>query len=174
MENVPYSDDESEPLPAASAPPQTTAYPSSPSSSKRRRQPQRIHTPTSPLTTNIPHNMLPSAPASPPTPAPSPTPGQRIPDWSAAGEDEDANVRDIRVLFAGMNDGEQQRLLAELLNLCNSQQLAFVQEFVSPRLKKDPFTTFPDELCLRVRLLPTSPHLEYQTLTCSLLDSHVH
>lgn len=51
-----------------------------------------------------------------------------------------------------MNDAEQQRLLAELLNLCNSQQLAFVQEFVSPRLKKDPFTTFPDELCLRVRL----------------------
>lgn len=54
------------------------------------------------------------------------------------------------MLFAGMNDAEQQRLLAELLNLCNSQQLAFVQDFVSPRLKKDPFTTFPDELCLRV------------------------
>jgi F-box and WD-40 domain protein CDC4 len=133
-------------------PPPSTTFSSSPSMAKRRPQPQRIHTPSSPLTTNIPHNMLPSAPASPPTPAPSPTPGQRIPDWSTAGEDEDVNVRDIRVLFAGMNDAEQQRLLAELLNLCNSQQLAFVQDFVSPRLKKDPFTTFPDELCLRVRL----------------------
>jgi F-box and WD-40 domain protein CDC4 len=49
-----------------------------------------------------------------------------------------------------MNDAEKQRLLAELLNLCNSQQLAFVQEFVGPRLKKDPFLTFPNEICLRV------------------------
>lgn len=53
-------------------------------------------------------------------------------------------------MFADMSDTEKQRLLAELLNLCNSQQLGFVQEFVSPRLKKDPFATFPDELCLRV------------------------
>jgi len=56
-------------------------------------------------------------------------------------------------MFADMNDAEKQRLLAELLNLCNNQQLAFVHGFVSPRLKKDPFTTFPDELCLRVGLL---------------------
>ncbi|KAF2423748.1 WD40 repeat-like protein [Tothia fuscella] len=102
------------------------------------------------MSSTIPHNLLPSAPASPPTPAPSPTPMSRAPDWSTAHEDEDANVRDVRALFADMNDAEKQRLLAELLNLCNSQQLAFVQEFVSPRLKKDPFTTFPDELCLRI------------------------
>jgi F-box and WD-40 domain protein CDC4 len=77
----------------------------------------------------------------------------RAPDWSTAGEDEDASVRSVRAMFADMNDAEKQRLLAELLNLCNNQQLAFVHGFVSPRLKKDPFTTFPDELCLRVRLL---------------------
>jgi hypothetical protein len=76
--------------------------------------------------------------------------------------------------FVGMNDAEQQRLLAELLNLCNSQQLAFVQDFVSPRLKKDPFTTFPDELCLRVRLIATllSFHLESFELTFATSDTH--
>jgi F-box and WD-40 domain protein CDC4 len=59
-------------------------------------------------------------------------------------------------MFAGMNDAEKQRLLAELLNLCNSQQLAFVQEFVGPRLKRDPFSCLPDELCLRVRFTLSS------------------
>lgn len=94
--------------------------------------------------------MLPSAPTSPPTPAPSPTPTSKAPDWSTAAEHEDASVRDVRTLFIEMNDAEKQRLLAELLNMCNSQQLAFVHEFVSPRLKKDPFTFLPNELCLRV------------------------
>lgn len=59
-------------------------------------------------------------------------------------------IRDVRNQFADMTDTEKQRLLAELLNMCNSQQLGFVQDFVSPRLKKDPFTTFPDELCFTV------------------------
>lgn len=137
-------------------PPPPAMFASPTSLSKRtqkapmRPQPRPIHTPSSPLSSTIPHNLLPSAPASPPTPAPSPTPMSRAPDWSTAGEDEDTCVRNVRALFVDMNDAEQQRLLAELLNLCNSQQLAFVQGFVSPRLKKDPFTTIPDELCLRV------------------------
>jgi F-box and WD-40 domain protein CDC4 len=42
------------------------------------------------------------------------------------------------------------RLLGELLNLCDSHELSFVAEFVSPRLKKDPFMVLPTELCLRV------------------------
>jgi F-box and WD-40 domain protein CDC4 len=72
-------------------------------------------------------------------------------------------------MFADMNDAEKQRLLAELLNLCNSQQLAFVQEFVSPRLKKDPFTTCPDELCLRVSAKTNcSPYLEHSINSVSL------
>jgi F-box and WD-40 domain protein CDC4 len=132
------------------------AFPTPTSLTKRkaplhRPTPRPIHTPSSPLTSSSVHpSMLPSAPASPPTPAPSPTPSRRAPDWSTASEHEDANVRDVRTLFAEMNDAEKQRMLAELLNMCNSQQLAFVQEFVGPRLKKDPFTYFPDELCLRV------------------------
>lgn len=42
------------------------------------------------------------------------------------------------------------RLLGELLNLCDSHELSFVAEFVSPRLKKDPFMVLPTELCLRI------------------------
>lgn len=128
----------------------------SPSSRTRKRglmsrsQPRPIHTPTSPMSSTIPHNLLPSAPASPPTPAPSPTPHQRAPDWSTAAEHEDTQVRDIRALFSEMNDAEKQRLLGELLNMCNSHQLSFVHDFVSPRLKKDPFQVLPNELCLRV------------------------
>lgn len=75
---------------------------------------------------------------------------QRAPDWSTAAEHEDSQVRSIRTLFSEMNEAEQQRLLGELLNLCNSHQLSFVAEFVSPRLKKDPFMVLPTELCLRV------------------------
>jgi hypothetical protein len=98
----------------------------------------------------LPMNMLPSAPASPPTPAPSPTPFQRAPTWNSAGENEDAFLRDARGQFLGMNSAERQRLLAELLNMCDSHLLSFVSQFVSPRLKKDPFEHLPDELCLRV------------------------
>jgi F-box and WD-40 domain protein CDC4 len=116
-----------------------------------RAQPRPIHTSTGPMTANLPHAHLHSAPTSPPTPAPSPTPNKKAPDWSTAAEHEDTHVRDVRALFSGMNDAEKQRLLAELLNMCNSQQLGFVHDFVSPRLKKDPFTTLPNELCLRVR-----------------------
>ena len=136
---------------AASIAGSSTIFPS-PTSRKRRSfpLPRPIHTPSSPMSSSIPHNLLPSAPASPPTPAPSPTPQQRVPDWSTAADHEDEQIRDVRALFAGMNDAAKQRLLAELLNMCNSQQLGFVQEFVSPRLKKDPFTNLPDELCLRV------------------------
>lgn len=140
---------------SAQLPPPPSIFPSPVMRAKRkspmsRPAPRPIHTSSSPGSHSLPHNLPPSAPASPPTPAPSPTPMQRAPDWSTAAEHEDTNIRDVRAMFADMSDTEKQRLLAELLNMCNSQQLGFVQEFVSPRLKKDPFATFPDELCLRV------------------------
>jgi F-box and WD-40 domain protein CDC4 len=98
----------------------------------------------------MPLSILPSAPASPPTPAPSPTPYQRAPSWTCAGENEDAFLRDARGHFRDLNAAERERYLAELLNMCDSQLLSFVHNFVSPRLKKDPFEHLPDELCLRV------------------------
>ncbi|KZF21640.1 WD40 repeat-like protein [Xylona heveae TC161] len=109
-----------------------------------------LTTPGRAIPSAIPHNLLPSAPASPPTPAPSPTPHQRAPSWSNAGENEDAFLKDARAHFSGLGGPERQRFLAELLNLCNSQLLSFVHSFVSPRLKRDPFQALPTELCLRV------------------------
>ncbi|KAK5173946.1 hypothetical protein LTR16_011604, partial [Cryomyces antarcticus] len=105
-----------------------------------RSLPRPVPVPTSPssMASTVPSNLLPSTPASPPTPAPSPTPMRRAPDWSTAAEHEDAPYREIRTLFTMMSDAQKQRLLAELLNMCNSQQLGFVHDFVSPRLKKDP------------------------------------
>jgi F-box and WD-40 domain protein CDC4 len=107
----------------------------------------------------LPQNTLPSAPASPPTPAPSPGPYQRQPSWTSASEMEDISIRDARTHFSVLNPSERQRYLAELLNLCDSQLLSFVHHFVSPRLKKDPFSYLPNELCLRVRKCSFSPGL---------------
>ena len=97
-----------------------------------------------------PLTMLPSAPASPPTPAPSPTPFQRAPSWKNAVEDEDEYIRKAREYFIRSTGSQRERFLAEMLNMCTSDQLSFVAHFVSPRLKKDPFEFLPDELCLRV------------------------
>ena len=113
-------------------------------------------------TSNIPHNCLPSAPASPPTPAPSPTPFERNPSWTSAGENEDTLLRDARSHFLVLSPPERERYLAELLNMCDSHLLSFVHQFVAPRLKKDPFTHLPNELSLRVCgcvWLPSTPKL---------------
>lgn len=96
------------------------------------------------------HNLNPPAPTSPPTPAPSPKPHQSTPNWVTAAEDEDAFLRETRSHFSGLGVSAKQFFLAEVLNLCDNQQLSFVNGFVSLRLKKDPFAILPNELCLRV------------------------
>jgi F-box and WD-40 domain protein CDC4 len=151
------------PRPIASPTPSVTDVPTMP-----------IPIPTNPNV--IPGNTLPSAPASPPTPAPSPTPMGRAPDWSTADPREDFgdleldeadNVsetgstinsagyggfgyRHMRSMFASMNNDERQRMLAELLNMCDGKLLGYVASFVGPRLKRDPFSVLPNELCLRI------------------------
>ncbi|KAL2164664.1 hypothetical protein VTH06DRAFT_3881 [Thermothelomyces fergusii] len=90
------------------------------------------------------------SPPPPPTPAASPGPSHSKLSWSNAKEDEEAYLSDLRKYFMQCNNGQRTRLLADLLNLCTSAQLSFVHQFVSPLLKKDPFTTLPDELCLRI------------------------
>lgn len=104
--------------------------------------------------TSIPPNLLPSAPASPPTPAPSPTPHQRPLNWqsSAADDEDDAFLVNARMHFSSLPNAKKQKFLMGILGLCDSKQLSFVSSFVSPRLRKDPFMVFPNELCLRVRL----------------------
>jgi F-box and WD-40 domain protein CDC4 len=94
--------------------------------------------------------QLTGSPPPPPTPAASPGPAHCQPDWSDAAADEDFFLAKIRSHFKNCSDPQRTRVLADLLNLCTSQQLSFVHQFVSPLLKKDPFTTLPNELCLRI------------------------
>lgn len=95
---------------------------------------------------------LTGSPPPPPTPAASPGPAHCLPDWSDAADDEDFFLSKVRQHFKNCSGPQRTRILADLLNLCTSQQLSFVHQFVSPLLKKDPFTSLPDELCLRVRI----------------------
>lgn len=93
---------------------------------------------------------LTGSPPPPPTPAASPGPSHSQLDWSNAADDEDFFLAKVRQHFQNCTGPQRTRVLADLLNLCTSQQLSFVHQFVSPLLKKDPFTSLPDELCLRV------------------------
>lgn len=87
----------------------------------------------------------------PPTPAESPRPDHVSQlDWSTAGDQEDSHLASMRSYFMAACGPARKRLLGELLNVCTSEQLSFVNQFVSPLLKKDPFTSLPDELCLRI------------------------
>ncbi|KAK0630829.1 WD40-repeat-containing domain protein [Bombardia bombarda] len=90
------------------------------------------------------------SPPPPPTPAASPGPSHTQPNWSNAEEQEERYLADLRQHFLNCGSPQRTRLLADLFNLCTSQQLSFVHQFVSPLLKKDPFTSLPDELCLRI------------------------
>lgn len=58
--------------------------------------------------------------------------------------------RHMRAMFADMDNEERQRMLAEFLNMCDGKLLGFVANFVGPRLKRDPFSVLPNELCLRI------------------------
>lgn len=90
-------------------------------------------------------------PPPPPTPAASPGPDRIQPDWSDAGDQEDFFLAKVRHHFRDATSAERMRILGDLLNLCTSQQLSFVRQYVDPLLKKDPFTSLPNEICLRVQ-----------------------
>lgn len=119
------------------------------------------HRPQPPLT---PLGMNPSAdfnqqlsagsPPPPPTPAASPGPSQSQPDWGNAEEDESIIISTMRESFLKATAPEKKRILEDLVSMCTSQQLSFLLQLVSPRLKKDPMMSLPDELCLRVSSTP--------------------
>ncbi|KAL5598895.1 uncharacterized protein BROUX77_005928 [Berkeleyomyces rouxiae] len=110
------------------------------------------------------------SPPPPPTPAASPGPSHSRPNWSlsnpaasgataatasmasspAPTSNIDSFLVQARQHFVESTPHERTRIMAELLNLCTSPQLSFVYQFVTPLLKKDPFTSLPDELCLRI------------------------
>ena len=130
-------------------------------SSRRKDSMQHSHpkpplTPSTTLTSSmpqaIPNPLLPSAPASPPTPAPSPTPHQRAPTWHPPSDDiEDPILRDARLVFSQLSISAKETWLASIVDTCDNHTLSFLHHLVSPRLKKDPFRTLPNELCFKVR-----------------------
>ncbi|PNH42469.1 hypothetical protein VD0004_g4845 [Verticillium dahliae] len=107
-------------------------------------------TPSMPTPATDYDQQLTGSPPPPPTPAASPGPSHGQLDWSDAADDEDFFLAKVRQHFKAASGPQRTRILGDLLNLCTSQQLSFVHQFVSPLLKKDPFTSLPDELCLRV------------------------
>ncbi len=132
--------------------------------SRRKESMQHPH-PNPPLTPNtiptpmpIP-NLQPSAPASPPTPAPSPTPHQRAPAWhSTPLVIEDQKLRDAPLFFSRLSATEKEAWLALIVDSCDNHSLSFLHQLVSPRLKKDPFRTLPNELCFRVSAFFKAPN----------------
>ncbi|CAG8701682.1 2623_t:CDS:2, partial [Rhizophagus irregularis] len=85
-----------------------------------------------------------------PTPAPSP---QLFPPVNAEGFPPSAQEefsRTVRMGFQNMDNLQRQRLLAELLNSCNTEQLVFVSNYISPRLKRDFLKDLPIELSLHI------------------------
>ncbi|RCI13777.1 hypothetical protein L249_7982 [Ophiocordyceps polyrhachis-furcata BCC 54312] len=115
-----------------------------------RRQIRGPPTPSMPTPATDFDQQLTGSPPPPPTPAASPGPAHCQPDWSDAAADEDFFLSKVRQHFKSCSGPQRTRILADLLNLCTSPQLSFVHQFVSPLLKKDPFTSLPDELCLRI------------------------
>lgn len=76
-------------------------------------------------------------------------------------------------MFADMDNDERKRMLAELLNMCDGKLLGWVNGFVAPRLKRDPFGVLPNELCLRVSWLGSITYKDI-AMTDTYLDSHFH
>ncbi|KAI1397860.1 WD40 repeat-like protein [Hypoxylon fuscum] len=119
---------------------------------KMIQQPRPRGPPTPSMSTPAPDfdQQVTGSPPPPPTPAASPGPTDAQPDWSDAADDEDFFLSHVRQHFKNCSGRQRNRILADLLNMCTTQQLSFVHQFVSPLLKKDPFTSLPDELCLRI------------------------
>ncbi|KAI2639486.1 WD40 repeat-like protein [Hypomontagnella submonticulosa] len=119
---------------------------------KMIQQPRPRGPPTPSMSTPAPDfdQQVTGSPPPPPTPAASPGPNDAQPDWSDAADDEDFFLSHVRQHFKNCSGPQRNRILADLLNMCTTQQLSFVHQFVSPLLKKDPFTSLPDELCLRI------------------------
>lgn len=140
-----------------------------PQQSRQMRGPPTPNMPTP--AADFDQQLTGSAP-DPPTPAASPGPAHCQPDWSNAADDEDFFLAKVRQHFQNSSGPQRTRILADLLNLCTSQQLSFVHQFVSPLLKKDPFTSLPDELCLRVRICAYSALLLFSVVFYLLLTNY--
>lgn len=68
----------------------------------------------------------------------------------AINREYDFGFTHMSTTFRHMDNEDRHRILAELLGMCDGKTLAYVANFVGPRLKRDPFSVLPNELCLRI------------------------
>ncbi|KAG9294167.1 hypothetical protein G9A89_021526 [Geosiphon pyriformis] len=85
-----------------------------------------------------------------PTPAPSPQLFPQSPERCPIASQPDDFTRIVRMGFQNMDNLQRQQLLAELLNSCNTEQLVFVSNYISPRLKRDFLKDLPIEISLHI------------------------
>ena len=125
--------------------------------SSRSSHPRAPPTPGTSVPPSLSHSnpLLQSAPASPPTPAPSPTPHTRSLQWHKSSMGLDASVlRDFLHVLGRLEKESRESWLTSLVDSCGSQDLSFMHELISPRMKKDPFQVLPNELCFKVLSCP--------------------
>ena len=68
-------------------------------------------------------------------------------------EVEDYNepmLREFCALFGSLSVHAKEQWILGIVNMLDNHMLAHVKHLVSPRLKKDPFTVLPNELCFKV------------------------
>ncbi|KAG8897119.1 hypothetical protein FRB99_008431 [Tulasnella sp. 403] len=103
---------------------------------------------------------------SPYTPAPSPQPFIQPSDQQqilspfrtsqskSRSDSSDSNEADslysIRTSFASLDSNDRKRILADLLSLCDIDQLVFVSNLIAPRLKRDFLRELPVEIALHI------------------------
>lgn len=115
-----------------------------------------MSTPAPDFDQQIDQQQVSGSPPPPPTPAASPGLLHDDEDWDDAEGSSDLFLHQYHHFFKSCSSRQRTTMLASLLKLCSPQELSFVHQFVTPLLKKDPFTSLPDELCLRV-----CPHPHY-------------
>ncbi|KAJ5223807.1 hypothetical protein N7468_008349 [Penicillium chermesinum] len=102
------------------------------------------------MSPRFPQTSYPRHPHHLPRPPRVQPPHQRPPNWHSSDDEESNFLLNLRIHFSTLSNSQKQKLLEGILDVCDSPQLSFVSSYVGPRLRKDPFSVFPNELCLRV------------------------
>lgn len=59
-------------------------------------------------------------------------------------------MRDAMLVFMQLSVAAKESWLASIIDGCDNHLLSYLHQLVSPRLKKDPFRSLPNELCFKV------------------------
>ena len=74
-------------------------------------------------------------------------------------DDTDATLAELNMAFSRMSVKAKEYWLTGIVEGFDNHLLNYVHQLVSPRLKKDPFQTLPNELCFKVLAFVPSSRL---------------